>query len=71
MRVLDLPLLQLDGDPQTVDAAGDKREQGPFDPLTEKAAARAVESEPAAVDHGVLGLPAVDTAECPGGVDAE
>ena len=71
MRVRDLPLLELDAHPESVDAEGDHRKQKPADPHAEELRRGAIEPEPIAVDHRVARLPAIDHGERPRIADAQ
>lgn len=57
--VCHAPLLNLDGNPDGVDAEGDDRKQPPFDPHAEELVTLAVEAQALPAYDGVLDAPTV------------
>lgn len=69
--MLCLPLLQLNVQPEAIDAEGDHRQQKPLDPVAEKLHGSTGELQPATVNDRVLCFPAIDHAHCPGVANAK
>ena len=65
MRTLRDPLLDLAGDPQSIDANRDDGEQHPAQPMTEQRAALAIEFELVSVNDLMVYLPTILAADDP------
>lgn len=69
--MLDLPLLQSNAHPKSVNTKGDQGECPPFDPIAKQLDGLAVKAQPLTVDHRVLDFPVVNHAAGPGVTDAK